>query len=90
MRNGVGDPRWRVSFGNLEQRSGLVREPLCERNIGFALLHTPLSVRERGGNCRMSLVSPPSEPKLMTVPVPSAKSSAMSPNRRPATLSIAA
>ena len=98
MRDGVGDPRWQVPFGNLEQSSGLVREPLCERNIGFALLRwllhplpstTPLSVRDRGGNRRMSLVSPPSEPKLMTVPVPSASKSATSPNRRPPTLSIA-
>ena len=37
MRDGVGDPRWRVPFGNFEQ-GGLVREPLRERNIGFALL----------------------------------------------------
>ena len=50
---------------------------------------TPLSVRERGANSRMSLVSPPSEPKLTTVPVPSARSSAMSPSRAPPTLSIA-
>ena len=38
MRDGVGDAGWRVPFGNLEQSSGLVREPLGERNIGFALL----------------------------------------------------
>jgi hypothetical protein len=38
MRDGVGNPRWRVPFGNFEQSSGLVREPLRERNIGFALL----------------------------------------------------
>ncbi|MDB5399587.1 MAG: hypothetical protein JWQ55_1605 [Rhodopila sp.] len=38
MRDGVGDPGWRVPFGNLEQSSGLEREPLRERNIGFALL----------------------------------------------------
>jgi hypothetical protein len=38
MRDGVGDPGWRVPFGNLEQGSGLVREPLRERNIGFTLL----------------------------------------------------
>ncbi len=38
MRNGVGDPGWRVAFGNLEQSSGLAREPLSKRNIGFALL----------------------------------------------------
>jgi hypothetical protein len=38
MRDGVGDPGWRVPFGNLEQSSVLVREPLCERNVGFALL----------------------------------------------------
>jgi hypothetical protein len=31
MRDGVGDPGWRVPFGNLEQGSGLVREPLRER-----------------------------------------------------------
>jgi len=31
MRNGVGDPGWRVPFGDLEQGSGLLREPLCER-----------------------------------------------------------
>ena len=37
----------------------------------------------------MSLVSPPSEPKLMTVPVRSANRSATSPSRRPPTLSIA-
>ncbi len=37
----------------------------------------------------MSLVSPPSEPKLMTAPVRSASKSATSPNRRPPTLSIA-
>ena len=37
MRDGVGDPRWRVPFGNFEQ-GGLVRDPLRERNIGFALL----------------------------------------------------
>jgi hypothetical protein len=37
----------------------------------------------------MSLVSPPSEPKLMAVPVHSACKSATSPNRRPPTLSIA-
>ena len=42
MRDGVCDPRWRVSFGNLEQRSDLMREPLCERNIGFALLRWQL------------------------------------------------
>jgi hypothetical protein len=36
----------------------------------------------------MSLVSPPSEPKFMTVPVRSANKSATSPNRRPPTLSI--
>ena len=38
MRDGIGDPRWRVPFSNLEQRPGLVRELLRERNIGFALL----------------------------------------------------
>jgi len=38
MRDAVGDPGWRVPFGNLEQSSGLVREPLCERSVGFALL----------------------------------------------------
>ena len=47
MPDGVGDTRWRVPFGNLEQSSGLVREPLCERNIGFALL--PLAA---ASNCR--------------------------------------
>src|SRR4029077_16682975 len=50
---------------------------------------TPLSVREWGGNRRMSLVSPPSEPKFMTVPKRSDNKSATSPNRRPPTLSIA-
>jgi hypothetical protein len=55
MRNGVGDPRWRVSFGNLEQRSGLVREPLCERNIGFALL---CPSRELGSLAEFRRVSP--------------------------------
>jgi hypothetical protein len=98
MRDCIGDPRCRVPFGNLEQRPGLVRELPHERDTGFALLRgccihwprdTPLSVRERGGKIRMSLVSPPSEPKLMTVPVPSAKSSAISPSRCPPTLSIA-
>ncbi len=38
MRDRIGDPRWRVPFGNLEQRPGFVRELLRERNIGFALL----------------------------------------------------
>jgi hypothetical protein len=64
MRDGVGDPGWRVPFGALEQGSGLVREPQRQGNIGFALLRwllhpTPLRVRERDGNRRMSLVSPP-------------------------------
>jgi hypothetical protein len=38
MRDGVGDPGWRVSFSNFEQSSALLREPLCERNIGSTLL----------------------------------------------------
>jgi hypothetical protein len=38
MSDGVSDPGWRVPFRNLEQGCGLVREPLRERNIGFALL----------------------------------------------------
>jgi transposase len=59
------------------------------RNFSAWVGLVPKQHRERGGNSRMSLVSPPSEPKLTTVPVPSAKSSAMSPSRRPPTLSIA-
>jgi hypothetical protein len=31
VRDGVGDSRWRIPFGNLEQRSGLVREPRRRR-----------------------------------------------------------
>ena len=38
MRDGVGDPGWQVPFGNFEQSSALLREPLCERNIGSPLL----------------------------------------------------
>jgi len=38
MRDGVGNSVWRIPFSNLEQRLGLVREPLRERNVGFALL----------------------------------------------------
>jgi hypothetical protein len=38
MRDGIGDPRWRIPRSNLEQRSGLVRELQRERKIGFALL----------------------------------------------------
>ncbi len=38
MRDGVGDPGWQVPFGNFEQSSALLREPLCERNIGSLLL----------------------------------------------------
>ena len=99
MRNGVGDPGWRVPFGNLEQTFRAPARARCASAIsalrcsGGCCIQlprtTPLSVRERGGNRRMSLVSPPSEPKLMTVPVPSASKSATSPSRRPPTLSIA-
>jgi len=38
MRDGVRDPGWQVPFGNFEQSSALLREPLCERNIGSPLL----------------------------------------------------
>jgi hypothetical protein len=38
MRDGVGDPGWRVPLGDLEQGPGLVREPQRQRNIGFAPL----------------------------------------------------
>jgi hypothetical protein len=31
-----------LPFGDLEQGSGLLREPLCERNIGFPLPWWPL------------------------------------------------
>src|SRR2546426_3828166 len=52
------------------------------------LIATPLSVSDRGGNRRMSLVSPPSDP-LTTVPVPFARRSATSSTRRPPILSMA-
>jgi hypothetical protein len=38
MRHCVGDPGWRVPFGDLEQGSGLVRERQRQGSIGFALL----------------------------------------------------
>ena len=57
MANMVRQPRTEVA---------LVREPLRESNIGFAFSgdcrvhwprNTPLSVRERGGNSRMSVTA---------------------------------
>jgi hypothetical protein len=42
MRDGIGDPRWRVPLGNLEQRAVLVRELQRECKIGFALLRGQL------------------------------------------------
>src|SRR5260221_11677601 len=50
MRNGVGDPGRRVPFGNFEQSSALLREPLCERDIGSPLLRwLPHPAAERHG-----------------------------------------
>jgi hypothetical protein len=46
MRDGVGDPGWRVPFGNLEQGSGLVREYRYFSNQGGA--RTVGRARDRG------------------------------------------
>jgi hypothetical protein len=48
MRDGIGDSRWRVPFGNLEQGPGLVRELQRERNIGFAFAPGAVASTGRG------------------------------------------
>src|SRR6266446_9534317 len=99
MRDCVADPRWRVGCCDLEQRLGLERELLREGSISLAhvgrLLH-PLpeehALKREGAGCKqpnIACLPPPREPKLMTVPVPSAKRSVTSPSRAPPTLSIA-
>jgi hypothetical protein len=68
MGNGLGDPGWRIPFGDLEQ-AGFLGEPLRKRNIGFPLLRQLLHPtpehhafeRERAGRKQTDVAPFPAE-----------------------------